>query len=119
MCVLEEAGGFIGPFNAYLGHVEDLDTMIDGFATDDHVVFVCSDLTPEGERGLLRKTSQVDKFALGRDFGKGGSISLSNGNKFAAIVRNPSPGRGAVSDKATEILMASIIEEVDLKRSVF
>jgi hypothetical protein len=74
-----------------LGKIEDLDTMADGFGSDDDIVLVSADLTPLGRLRVLRKTTEVDESTLLGDLGKGGSVVLTDGDEFTAVVGCPAP----------------------------
>lgn len=70
-----------------------------GLTANNDIVLVRPNLTPLGEDGLLREAAEIDEFALRRDFSKCCSISLADGNKFASIVRNPTPRGRALANK--------------------
>jgi len=41
-------------------HVKELDAMIASFRSDDHVIFVRANFSPDRKDGLLRKATKVD-----------------------------------------------------------
>ena len=88
-----EDHGLLGINFQKLLEVEDLNTVADGFGSDDDVILVAADLTPLGRRRVLRKTAEVDELALLGDLCEGGSVVLADGDEFTAIVRCPAPRR--------------------------
>lgn len=65
--------------------------MADSFASDNDIVVVATDLTPDSWYGVVWKATQIAKLALGCDLRESSSIFLANGNEFTAILRSPSP----------------------------
>jgi hypothetical protein len=96
-------------------HVEYLNSMVDGFGTDDSIVTENSDLPPVGTNGVvLRKTAKVDHLALRADLCKRSSVVLPDRNKFATTVGGPAPARGSTSIVAAKIGVGKEVIEIDV-----
>jgi hypothetical protein len=96
-------------------HVEDLNSMVDGFGTDDSIVTEDSDLPPVGTNGVvLRKTTKVDHLALRADLGERCAVVLPDRDKFTTTVGGPTPARGSTSEVAAEIGVGKEVVEVDV-----
>lgn len=101
---------------AHLGHVEHLDAVMFRLASDDDVVLVPADLTPDGRLGGARlgQAAQVDELALPRDFGEGRAVCLGNDHELPTVAARPPPRGGALAGLAAKIGMAHKVVEVDL-----
>lgn len=97
-----------------LGHVKDLNVVADGLATNDHVVLVSTNLTPDGRRRVLRQATKVDELSLGSDLGEGSTVALANSDELAAIRRLPTPRGRTLATIAAKVGMAQEVDEVKL-----
>jgi hypothetical protein len=96
-------------------HVEDLNSMVDGFRTDDSIVTEDSDLSPVGANGVvLRKTTKVNHLALRADLRERSAIVLANRNKFTTTVGGPAPARRPTSEVAAKIGVGKEVIKVDV-----
>lgn len=103
-----------------LAPVEDLDTVAGCLASDDDVVLVASDLSPDGVAGVLGQTSKVDKLTSRGDLSKGSTVGLSNDDEFTASVTGPTPRGSTLSSCASKIGVVLEVVEVNLSSlSVF
>ena len=96
-------------------HVEDLDSIVDGFRTDDSIVTEDSDLSPVGPNGvILRKTTKVDHLALRADLRERSAIVLANGDELTTTVGGPAPARRSTSEVAAKIGVGKEVVKVDV-----
>ena len=96
-------------------HVEDLNSVVDGFRADDGIVTEDSDLSPVGADGVvLRKTTKVDQLALRVDLRECSAIVLANRNEFTTTVGSPAPARRSTSEVAAKIGVGKEVIKVDV-----
>lgn len=101
-------------------HVEDLDTVYNGFGANDNVVAECSNFSPSrADRVVLWQATQVDHLTLAGDLNKGRSIELANGDKFASrALVCPSPRRISLTLSTTKLSMRQEVVQVNLVMDV-
>jgi hypothetical protein len=96
-------------------HVEDLNSVVDGFGTDDSIVTEDSDLSPVGTNGVvLRKTAKVDHLALRTDLGERCAVVLTDRDEFTTAIGGPAPARGSTSVVAAKIGVGKEVVKVDV-----
>jgi hypothetical protein len=95
-------------------HVEDLDAVITGLGADDHVVLVRSNLTPLRRQRVFGETAEVGHLAVRADLDEGSAVVLADGDELTTIIGGPTPGRGALTSRATKGGMAEEVVEIDL-----
>lgn len=101
-----------------LSQVENLHTVVDGFAPDDCVVLECSDLSPSGPDGIvLGQASEIEHPSLAADLNEGSSVELANGNELSSIVRSPTPRGGTLTLSAAESSVREEVMQIDLEMS--
>jgi hypothetical protein len=90
--------------------------MASRLTANNNVTLIPPDLTPDTRLrlGRLRQSSKIHKLPLVVDFGKGSTVSLSNGNKFPAIRAGPTPGRRTFPSLAAQVGMADKVVKVDI-----
>lgn len=98
-----------------LAPVKDLHAMAASLATNDDVVLVASDLSPDGVGRVGWKTAKIDKLAGGGNLSKGGAVRLGDNDEFATGVTDPAPGGRTLSSAASKVGMTDKVIEVDLK----
>ena len=109
--VLGEVGRAGGVQSKELLHIEDLDARVDGLGANDGVVAKDSNFAPlRTDRVVLREATEVDKLAFAGDLCKRGAIVLANCYELTAILRSPSPRRGASTDTAELCVWQEVVQ---------
>jgi hypothetical protein len=98
-----------------LFHVKDLNSVVDGFGTDDSIVTEDSDLSPVGTNGVvLRKTAEVDHLALRADLCERSAVVLTDRDEFTTTIGGPTPAGRSTSIVAAEIGVGKEVIKVDV-----
>jgi hypothetical protein len=97
-----EGLGILGVKLEKLLHVEELDAVTDTLRANDEGILQDLHLAPDDGVILGRQTTKVLELTLLGDLGERSTVSLTDSNKFAALV-GPSPGTGTFTDSVTEL----------------
>ena len=100
-----------------LRHVKDLHAVVDGLGSDDDVVLVAAELSPDRRlrRRVLGQTAEIDKLAGLGDLGERSAVGLSYGNELATLGAGPAPGGGALAHGRAKIGVALEVIKVNLE----
>jgi hypothetical protein len=96
-------------------HVEDLNTVTDGFGSDDDVVLVRADLAPLGGDRVLGQTTKVDELSLLGDFCERSAVVLTDSDKLPSGIGSPSPRGRASTAGATKRSVAQERVKISLE----